>query len=129
MGHLKFRSISFGGKIFIAFLSKQNLGLYIFCFWRKISPELTPANPPLFAEQRTEPGNPRPLRSGKCELNCCPSPSLYILFIKIMIVNNLVISQLYIIVSHAVGAPLHPLCLPPPPLPLVTTDQFSLSIC
>ena len=37
-------------------------------------------------------------------------------FIKIMIVYNLVKFQLYIIVSHVVGAPLHPLCPPPPRL-------------
>ena len=29
-------------------------------------------------------------------------------FIKIMIVNNLVKLQLYIIISHVVGTPLHP---------------------
>ena len=50
-------------------------------------------------------------------------------FVEIMIVYNLVKFQLYIIVSHVVGAPLHPLCLPIPPFPLVTTNQFSLSTC
>ena len=45
-----------------------------------------------------------------------------------MIVYNLVKFQLYVIVSHVVGTPLHPLCLlPTPPFPLVATNLFSLS--
>ena len=47
-----------------------------------------------------------------------------------MIVYNLVKFQLCIIVSHVVGAPLHPLRpLHTPPFPLVITNQFSLSLC
>ena len=48
-------------------------------------------------------------------------------FFKVMKVNNLVKLQLYIIISHVVGTPLHPYCPLPPPFPLATTDQFSLS--
>ena len=84
--------------------------LFIYLFLRKISPELTTTNPPLFSEEGwprgkirahlpplsmwdayhsmacqvvpcphpgSEPANPRPLRSGTCELNRCairPAP-------------------------------------------------------
>ena len=46
------------------------------------------------------------------------SRSYFFFLIKIMIVYNFVKFQLYIIVSHVVGTPLHPLCpLPTTPFP------------